>query len=348
MAAHAADLAACKARLVEAPLLARAPARLHDHLRTLLAHTTDGGKLHRSFIVRSTAEAVAACCGGAGRRGALRDDDDDLRRACWNVEVLQAFLLVEDDIMDDSATRRGRPSWWTVVDSKALALNDGLVLMALADALLAEMADGGLSAKIRAVWDEVQLATTFGQCLDARGEAVYSVADDFSMALWEETVVHKTAYYTFYDPVAKGVLLAKLDDAALEARLLEEARRLGVLVGRLFQLQDDYLDAFGDPSVTGKVGTDIEDRKCTWLAARALEVASAEQRARFLALYGRDKEAATVAEVRALYRELGLVEAYAAECARLGGEVRAACAASHPSLALVFAEVLAALDGRTK
>jgi farnesyl diphosphate synthase len=71
------------------------------------------------------------------------------------------------------------------------------------------------------------------------------------------------------------------------------------------QIQDDYLDCFGDPEVIGKIGTDIQDNKCSWLVVQALQRASEEQKAVIEASYGKDEDEA-VQRVKSVYRELDL------------------------------------------
>merc|ERR1712232_987917 len=76
-------------------------------------------------------------------------------------------------------------------------------------------------------------------------------------------------------------------------------------MGVYFQVQDDYLDCYGTPEQIGKIGTDIQDSKCSWLVVKALGKANKEQRARLLANYGKDTEE-NISAVKALYRELQL------------------------------------------
>jgi farnesyl diphosphate synthase len=87
-------------------------------------------------------------------------------------------------------------------------------------------------------------------------------------------VVFKTAYYSFYLPVALGMRMAGLKDE----RDYKKASDILIPLGTYFQVQDDYLDCFAPPEVLGKIGTDIVDNKCSWVINIALKNATPEQR----------------------------------------------------------------------
>jgi farnesyl diphosphate synthase len=128
----------------------------------------------------------------------------------------------------------------------------------------------------------------------------------YTMDAYTRIVTYKTAFYTIYMPVAAGMLLAGVSK---QGGAYDLARRLCVDMGRYFQAQDDYLDLYGDPSVIGKIGTDIEDGKCCWLVCKALEVATAEQREIIAKHYGRKGEAHT-REIKKVYAALGMERAF--------------------------------------
>ncbi|KAJ0751397.1 Farnesyl pyrophosphate synthase 2 [Helianthus annuus] len=95
----------------------------------------------------------------------------------------------------------------------------------------------------------------------------------YSLSIHRRIVQYKTAYYSFYLPVACALLMSGED---LDKH--EEVKNVLVEMGTYFQVQDDYLDCFGAPEVIGKIGTDIEDFKCSWLVVKALELSNEEQK----------------------------------------------------------------------
>ncbi|KAK2551855.1 Farnesyl pyrophosphate synthase [Acropora cervicornis] len=89
----------------------------------------------------------------------------------------------------------------------------------------------------------------------------------------------------------------------------DNAKVILLAMGEFFQIQDDYLDCYGDPAVTGKVGTDIEERKCSWLVVQALNRISDKQMQILKDNYG-VKNSAASDKVKKLYNEMELKKLY--------------------------------------
>ncbi|EGD77089.1 hypothetical protein PTSG_07427 [Salpingoeca rosetta] len=119
-------------------------------------------------------------------------------------------------------------------------------------------------------------------------------------------VKYKTAFYSFYLPVAAAMHMAGIKDEKAFANAQEILLEMGVF----FQVQDDYLDCYGAPEVIGKIGTDIEqDNKCGWLVVQALDRVTPEQRKILEENYGR-KDPECVKRIKELYKELDLEKLY--------------------------------------
>ena len=160
---------------------------------------------------------------------------------------------------------------------------------------------------------ETTYRTEMGQLLDLTTQPLNSPIDLnlFTEARYCTIVRYKTAFYSFYAPVALGMIAGGIsNDAALST-----ARSICMQLGEYFQVQDDYLDCYGDPEIIGKIGTDIQDSKCSWLVVQALKLSSPAQREVIEANYGKD-DAACIQRVKDVYKELALSEAYAAYEAR--------------------------------
>ena len=119
------------------------------------------------------------------------------------------------------------------------------------------------------------LQTELGQLIDLLTAPENSVdLSKFSLEKHRFIVTYKTAFYSFYLPVALAMFMAGTADP----KDLEQARDVLIPLGEYFQIQDDFLDCYGDPEVIGKIGTDIRDNKCSWLINKALAKANAGQR----------------------------------------------------------------------
>ncbi|GKZ73326.1 farnesyl pyrophosphate synthetase [Aspergillus niger] len=269
-----------------------------------LSHNTLGGKCNRGLSVVHAARLLFD-------RDLTPEEYFHTATLGWMVELLQAMMLVFDDIMDASSTRRGKACWYLVPNVGMIAVNDASMLGSAIYLLLKKyFRHHPEYVHMMEIFHEVSFQIELGQTCDMLVACQASAAGrtDFS-AFTEDTynkmVAYKTAYYSFYLPVA----LAMLYCGCASPRNLEQAERILVAMGTYFQVQDDYLDNFADPAVLGKVGTDIVDGKCSWLAVQALARCNAEQRLVLEENYGR-KEDVRKAKVQVLFDELNLQEVY--------------------------------------
>jgi farnesyl diphosphate synthase len=278
------------------------------------------------------------------------DEDQYLHAAAlgWITELLQAFFLVSDDIMDGSITRRGQPCWYRRPAVGMIAINDAFMLEASMYILLRHyFRDHPAYLPMLELLQETTLQTELGQLCDLLTSTEDRVdLANFSLDKYSFIVIYKTAYYSFFLPVA--LALHQLNIATPEN--LRQAEAILIPLGEYFQVQDDYLDNFGDPAHIGKIGTDIIDNKCSWLVNQALARCTPDQRAVLEANYGR-KDKACEAAVKALFDELRLKELYHDFEEKRAAEIRALIDNIDESQGLkktIFTAFLAKIYKRTK
>ncbi|GGK95520.1 polyprenyl synthetase family protein [Mangrovihabitans endophyticus] len=202
------------------------------------------------------------------------------------LEMMHAFALVHDDVMDASATRRGAPTAHRLLAAQhiadgrrgdperfgdAAAILVGDLCLVWADQLLAHatLPTSTLFAA-RARYDRMRAEAVAGQYLDMLGEhqpEAWTVDRALLVAR------NKTASYTVQRPLQFGLALAGTDSAVEDAY-----DRYGTAIGEAFQLCDDLLGVYGDPAVTGKpAGDDLRTGKPTALLMLARQLATPAQ-----------------------------------------------------------------------
>lgn len=249
------------------------------------------------------------------------------------LEWLQASALVHDDLMDGSDTRRGRPSVHRAAEQQHL--DSGLegsatahgtsVAVLLGDLMLSwtdeQLRASGLPHVDAALHflDLCRAEVVGGQYLDVLAQTQAAVGVEQAMRV----VRFKSAKYTVERPLHIGAALAGADD-----QLVADLSAVALPLGEAFQLRDDVLGVFGDPSVTGKpAGDDVREGKRTVLVARTAELADDAGRA---ALHQHLGTSAGISTVSSLMVSTGALAAVEQDIARLESEADAAIDALPP------------------
>ncbi|KAJ3814925.1 farnesyl-diphosphate synthase [Lentinula lateritia] len=278
-----------------------------------LDYNVPGGKLNRGMSVIDTAEILL---------GRKLSDEEYLQAAVlgWGVEMLQAFFLVSDDLMDSSITRRGQPCWYRVPKIGFIAMNDSFMLEAAIYHLLkVHFKKEPYYVDLIELFHEVTYQTEMGQLIDLITAPENDIdLNRFSLKKHSLIVIYKTAFYSFYLPVALAMLFCRiptsysLPSSPKPIEPYEVAKEILIPLGEYFQVQDDFLDFSGVPAQIGKVGTDIVDNKCSWCINTALAYATPAQRKILDKNYGvKPTEEEKEKRVKKVFEEIGLREKYA-------------------------------------
>ncbi len=274
-----------------------------DVAAEILVQFLSGGK-----CLRSTFMYLGWLCGAPA--------DDAALRASAALELLHAFALLQDDVMDDSPLRRGQPSahvqfgHWHRDNglsgsqrrfgaSAAILLSDLCLVWAEQMMRDSGVADAALARAWRR-YDAMRIELAVGQFAD--------VANDVSGLPTLDEVLdvarRKSGNYTVRRPLEIGAAMGGRED------LIDVLGQYGNAVGEAFQLRDDILGVFGSPAVTGKpIGGDLAERKATSVVVAAHEMADAAIRRQFTDLTNADDlDDADIAHWRNLIVATGAVE----------------------------------------
>merc|ERR1719221_2098392 len=204
----------------------------------MLHYNTKGGKMTRGLMV------VEAGKGLFEKRGQAVDNTTMCKLAIlgWCIEWLQAWLLVADDFMDDSKTRRGQKCWYLNDDVQKIAINDAFMIeMIVYKVLKRHFSAQPYYAQLVDLFLETTFQTECGQLLDTL--CMNLGLADFTEQRWTLIVKYKTAFYSFYASVALGMIVAGITDVSE----YNSCRDILMIMGIYFQAQDDYLDCYGTP-----------------------------------------------------------------------------------------------------
>jgi geranylgeranyl diphosphate synthase type II len=224
------------------------------------------------------------------------DIHEDAFKVARAIELFHNFTLVHDDMMDEAHLRRGMPTVHTKYDSNT-ALLVGDVMLIRAYEFLQDIQPSYLP-KILKIFNQTAREVCEGQQLDMD----YAKMKEVSLEQYIQMITLKTSV----------LLAASLEVGAIIGGAGENNCRhlyeFGKKLGIAFQIQDDYLDAYGDAASFGKeVGGDIKQNKKTFLLLHALSVANPAQRVELDELLF-NNSADKVEKVLAIFNACGVAE----------------------------------------
>jgi geranylgeranyl diphosphate synthase type I len=244
------------------------------------------------------------------------------------LELLHAFALFHDDVMDGSLTRRGEPTTNAkfvarhgaeMLAGESRRFGDGVaILVGDLAYVYSDQLMSNASPQAWTIWNELRIELNFGQYLDMLGSAMNERRREKA----ERICRYKSGKYTIERPLHLGALLSA---PTRGDELIPVLSAYGLPLGDAFQMRDDVLGAFGDTAITGKpVGDDLREGKPTPLMAIATARANAAQLKELHLVGNQDLTPEQIARVQEVIRETGALDELETVITRLTDEAIAA------------------------
>jgi len=231
-------------------------------------------------------------------------------KAACALELLQSYLLIHDDVMDESPTRRGKTAFHKIYEQKmkknkfikasrfgeSTAIIAGDLMHSLAVEILLEcgMEKEFLFKAVKKLM-EINKLTAVGQQLDLMLESKKSFTKKDVLKVQE----YKTAKYTIEGPLQLGAILAGADE-----NQLKQLSDYAVSIGIAFQIHDDILGVFGSKETGKSSSSDLIEGKKTLLVLKALEKGNLKQKKALNAVLGNKNASETeLNEARKISKE---------------------------------------------
>lgn len=258
------------------------PVNLYEPIHYILQI---GGKKLRPILTLLTCEIFG------GKREAALD-------AALSIEVFHNFTLIHDDIMDAAPIRRGNETVhkkWNV--NTGILSGDAMMIMAYQ---CLESYPPELFKNLMFTFNKAALEVCEGQQLDVD----FETRNDVTIGEYIKMITFKTSVLVA-SAMKMGALIAGVSESELEKIYL-----FGLNLGIAFQLQDDYLDTFGNSADFGKaIGGDITENKKTFLYLKTLEIANDNDKENLVSLYNSNLNSnEKIAEVTSIFRKNNIAE----------------------------------------
>lgn len=235
---------------------------------------SNGGKRIRAYLVK------------LGYEMSNNKYDDRIILPSLSYEFFQTGVLIHDDIIDESTTRRGMPTMHIHFGnnhsaiSKSICIGDIGILFSI-DMIAKSNFDDNLIREAISHQNKVFELTISGELKDIE----LSEKKEYSLIDIIEMYKLKTSWYTIVGPLQLGAILGQAN-----RKLLEQIKTVGLAMGIAFQIKDDILGIFGSENEIGKSNlSDMQEGKKTILTRHFLDNANEESIRRFNLIYGNNK-----------------------------------------------------------